>query len=79
MAGENTLAYFERESQTQKKSFKTWKRQTTIFISTISKQNVIEQVASNKSSLLLKIPKLNTQTLQVFTKIIKMESIYKSN
>jgi hypothetical protein len=37
-----------------------------------------EQVTSNKSSLLLKIQKLNTQILQLFTKIIKLESIYKS-
>ncbi len=42
---------------------------------------VIEQVALNKSSLLLKIEKQNTQTLQlftkkskIFTKIIKMAS-----
>ncbi len=38
----------------------------------------IGQVASNKSSLLLKIQKQNTQTLQLFTKIIKMDSKYKS-
>ncbi len=37
---------------------------------------MIEQVALNKSSLLLKIQEQNTQT---FTKIIKTESIYKSN
>jgi len=40
--------------------------------------NIIEQVAWNKSSLLRKILKLNTQTLQLFTMIIKVESIYKS-
>jgi hypothetical protein len=40
---------------------------------------IIEQVASNKSSLLLKIQNQNTQTLQLFAKIIKTESIYKSN
>ena len=39
----------------------------------------MEQVASNKSSLMLKIQKQNTQTLQlfkqnVFTKVIKMSS-----
>ncbi len=36
---------------------------------------IIEQVASNKSSLLLKIRKLNTQTSQLFTEIIKTKSI----
>jgi hypothetical protein len=40
--------------------------------------NTIEQVALSISSLLLKITLLNTQTLQLFTKIIKAESIYKS-
>ncbi len=39
----------------------------------------IEQVAWNKSSLLLKSILQNTQTLQLFKMIIKMESIYKSN
>jgi hypothetical protein len=42
-------------------------------------QTIIEKVAWNKSSLLLEIQKLNTQTLQLFMKIIKTESIYKSN
>ncbi len=37
-----------------------------------------EQVASNKSSLLLKMQKQNTQTLQLFAERIEMESIYKS-
>jgi hypothetical protein len=36
-------------------------------------------VASNKSSLLLKLQKLNVQTVQLFTKIIKTESVYKNN
>jgi hypothetical protein len=42
--------------------------------------NVIESVAvaSNKLSILLKIILQDTQTLQLFTKIIKTESIYKS-
>ncbi len=40
---------------------------------------IIKRVASNKSSLLLKIQKLNTQTLQWLTMIIKIESIFKSN
>ncbi len=40
---------------------------------------MIEQVASHKWSLLLKIQNSNTQTLQLFTKIIKMGSIHKSN
>jgi hypothetical protein len=34
--------------------------------------NLTEQVARNKSSLLLKIQKQNTQTLQLFTKIMKV-------
>jgi hypothetical protein len=40
--------------------------------------NIMEQVALIKSSLLLKIQKQKTQTLQLFTKIIKTEIIYKS-
>jgi len=39
---------------------------------------IIEQVASNKLSLLLKIQLENTQALQLFTRIIKTESIYES-
>jgi len=38
--------------------------------------NIIEQAASNKSSLLLRMQIDNTQTLQLFTMIIKTESIY---
>ncbi len=34
---------------------------------------VLEEDASNKSSLLLKLQKLNTQTLQLFTELIKTE------
>ncbi len=34
---------------------------------------VLEEVASNKSSLLLKLQKLNTQTLKLFTGLIKTE------
>ncbi len=41
--------------------------------------NIIEQVASCKWSLLLKIQQLNTQILQLFITKIKMEIIYKSN
>jgi hypothetical protein len=41
--------------------------------------SVIEQFAWNKSSLILKILKGNMQALQLFTRIIKMESICKSN
>jgi hypothetical protein len=41
--------------------------------------HIIEQVALNKSSLLLKIQEQNIQTLQLFTMIIKTESVYKSN
>jgi hypothetical protein len=39
---------------------------------------IIEQAASNKSSLLLKIKIQKTQTLKLFKKIIQTESIYKS-
>jgi Ras family len=39
---------------------------------------MIEQVASNKSSLLLTIQIENAQTFQLFTRIIKTENIYKS-
>jgi hypothetical protein len=39
---------------------------------------IIEQVASNKLSLLLKIHLENTQELQLFTRIIKTESIYEN-
>ena len=39
--------------------------------------SIAEQVALNKSSLLLKIQKQNTQTLQLFTVIIKTESTCK--
>ncbi len=39
---------------------------------------IIEQVAWNKSSLLLNIIIQNTQTLQLFTMNIKTEIIYKS-
>jgi hypothetical protein len=41
--------------------------------------NVMKRVTSNKSNLLLKIILENTQTLQLFTKIIKTESKYKMN
>jgi hypothetical protein len=41
-------------------------------------QRLIEQFASNNLSLLLKIILEDTQTLQLFTKIIKTESIYES-
>ncbi len=41
--------------------------------------SIIEQVASNKSSLFLKNILQSKQTLQSFTKIIKTEFIYKSN
>jgi hypothetical protein len=53
-----------------------------IFMMRIIKPSVIiGQVSSNKSSLLLKSIFQNTQTLQLqlFTKIIKMESIYNIN
>jgi hypothetical protein len=38
---------------------------------------MVEKVASNKSSLLLKIILQNTQTLKLFTMIIKTGNIYK--
>ncbi len=37
------------------------------------KINIKEPVASNKSSLLLKILRQNAQTLQVFNKLLKQE------
>jgi len=40
---------------------------------------ITDQVAANKSRLVLEIIKQNTQTLQLFTMISKTESIYKSN
>jgi hypothetical protein len=43
----------------------------------IAKSNMIEQVAWNKSSLILNIILQNTQKLQVFTKKIKAQSYYK--
>ncbi len=48
-----------------------------LFLSLIAKDNVKEQVASNKSILYLKTTLQNTQTLQLFTEIIKTECIYK--
>ncbi len=39
---------------------------------------IIDQVALNKSGLLLKIQMQSTQALQLLTKVIKTESIYKS-
>jgi len=45
----------------------------------VSTYTIIEQVAFNKSRLLLKIILQNTSTLQLFTKKIKTEIIYKSN
>ncbi len=39
---------------------------------------IIEQVALNKSNLLLKIVSQNTQTLQPSTKMVKVEIMYKS-
>jgi hypothetical protein len=41
-------------------------------------ENIL-QVASNKSSVSQKNILQNTQTLQLFTIVIKMEIIYKSN
>ncbi len=46
---------------------------------TIDMTIIIEQVSWNKSSLFLKIILQNTQTLQLFTKIVKTEFIYISN
>jgi hypothetical protein len=39
---------------------------------------IIEQVALNKSNLLLKIFSQKTQTLQPLTKMVKVEIMYKS-
>jgi hypothetical protein len=46
--------------------------------SVLGRSHIIEQVASNKLSLILKIILQNMQALQLFTKIIKTESMYKS-
>jgi hypothetical protein len=40
---------------------------------------IMKHIALNKSSLFLEIQKQNTQSLLLFTMIIKTESIYKSN
>ncbi len=40
--------------------------------------DIVKQVAWNKSSLLLNLQIQSTQTLQLFTWVIKTESIYKS-
>jgi hypothetical protein len=45
----------------------------------IVKPAVIEQVALNKSSLLLPNILQNMQKIKLFKKLIKTESIYKSN
>ncbi len=37
---------------------------------------IIEQVVWNQSSLQLKVQKQNTQTLQLFTEIIKTEQVF---
>ncbi len=42
-------------------------------------QTIMNQVALNKSSLMLKTILQNAQTLQLFMMMIKTESIYKSN
>ncbi len=51
---------------------------TIIYVVSIE-VSMIEQVASNKSSLFLKNILQSTQSLQLFTMNIKTESIYKSN
>jgi hypothetical protein len=57
-------------------TFKTV-QQPTHFTNKIG--GTVKQVASNKSNLLLKILKLNTQTLQLLTIIIRVESKYISD
>ncbi len=52
---------------------------SSTFGACLALSTLIKQVASNKSSLLLKIKKWNTQILQLFTEVIKTESIYKSH
>jgi hypothetical protein len=46
---------------------------------TYRQHDKIKQVVLNKSCLLLKMQKYNTQTLQQFAEIINMKIIYKSN
>jgi hypothetical protein len=45
----------------------------------VRRLGIIEQVAWNKSSLLLKIQMQNTQRLQLFTEMFKTDRIFKSN
>jgi len=60
-------------------SYNLWKTTESECFSQIFTASLIKQVASNKLSLLLEIRKQNTLTLQLFTKIIKMEIIYRNN
>ncbi len=48
-------------------------------IACVNDPSTIEQVAWNKSGLILKIILQNSQTLQLFTINIQTEMIYKSN
>jgi hypothetical protein len=61
--------YYGQKMQKLVKHKKLLEYQNNLFI--------IEQISSNKSSLLLKIILQNSQTLQLSTMIIKTESIYK--
>jgi hypothetical protein len=40
-------------------------------------KNIVEQAASNKSSLILVIQNQNSQTLQLFTEIFKTEKYFR--
>jgi hypothetical protein len=48
----------------------------TLYVGLGLKFCIIEQVVWNQSSLLLKVQKQNTETLQLFTEIIKTEQVF---
>ncbi len=58
---------------TQTKIIKSYIKKAMLQMLLGYRNDIIKQVASNKSSLLLKIQKWITQTLQLFTEIIKIE------
>jgi hypothetical protein len=63
-----------------KRSEEIMKTQIMLFLEYLVLQNfILEQFTSKKLSLLLTVQKQNTKSLQLFTKIIKMESIYSTN
>jgi hypothetical protein len=51
---------------------------STELITFVNNDFIMEEVVRNKSSLVLKNYLQNTQTLELFIMVIKIESIYKS-